>query len=172
MNEKLESIMIYGLYPDVFGKTQDEAVEKLRAIASNYLYKDIYELENIKKPTLLTDLLQLVALQLGSEVSIGELANTLKTTPKTVERYMDLLEKTFIIFRLRALSRNLRNEVHSTFKVFFYDLGIRNHIINNSNILSKRTDIGGLWENFCILERIKKNHNARIFPNIFFLENI
>ncbi len=168
LNEKLESILLYGLYPDVFGKTQEEAVEKLRSIASNYLYKDIYELENIKKPTILTELLQLIALQLGNEVSIGELANTLKTTPKTVERYLDLLEKTFVIFRLRALSRNLRNEVHSTCKVFFYDIGIRNYIINNTNQLSKRTDVGGLWENFCILERMKKNHNARLFPNIFF----
>ncbi len=168
LNEKLESILLYGLYPDVFGKTQEEAVEKLRSIASNYLYKDIYELENIKKPAILTKLLQLVALQLGNEVSIGELANTLKTTPKTVERYLDLLEKTFVIFRLRALSRNLRNEVHSTCKVFFYDIGIRNYIINNTNQLAKRTDVGGLWENFCILERMKKNHNSRLFPNIFF----
>lgn len=168
LNEKLESILIYGLYPDVFGKPQDESGEKLRAIASNYLYKDIYELENIKKPAILSEILQLVALQLGSEVSVGELANTLKTTPKTIERYLDLLEKTFVIFRLRALSRNLRNEVHSTFKVFFYDLGIRNYIINNMNTLSKRADIGGLWENLCVLERMKKNHNSRTFPNIFF----
>ncbi len=168
LQEKLESVMIYGLYPDIFGVTQDEATERLRIIASNYLYKDIYELESIRKPTILTDILQLVALQLGSEVSIGELADKLKTSPKTVERYLDLLEKTFIIFRLRALSRNLRNEVHSTFKVFFFDLGIRNYIINNLNTLSKRTDVGGLWENFCILERMKKNHNSRSFPNIFF----
>lgn len=167
-NEKLESIILYGLYPDVFGRTQEEAIEKLRAIASNYLYKDIYELENIKKPAILTEILQLLALQLGSEVSVGELANKLKTTPKTIERYLDLFEKTFVIFRLKALSRNLRNEVHSTFKVFFYDLGIRNYIINNMNPLSKRADIGGLWENFCILERMKKNHNSRVFPNIFF----
>ncbi len=166
--EKLESILIYGLYPDVFEKPRDEAEEKLRIIASSYLYKDIYDFENIKKPAILSEILQLVALQLGNEVSVTELANTLKTTPKTIERYLDLLEKTFIIFRLRALSRNLRNEVHSTFKVFFYDLGIRNYIINNTNQLSKRTDVGGLWENFCILERMKKNHNSRSFPNIFF----
>lgn len=168
IQERLEPIMTLGLYPGIFDKPREEAIEKLRSIANNYLYKDIYELENIKKPALLTSLLQLLALQTGNEVSVGELANRLNTTAKTVERYMDLLEKTFVIFRLRAFSRNLRNEIGSTFKVFFYDLGIRNNIINNTNQLSLRTDTDGMWENFCIIERMKKNHNHRIFPNVYF----
>lgn len=168
VSAKLESIMIFGLYPDVFDRTREEAEEKLRSIASNYLYKDIFELENIKKSSLLTNLLQLTALQLGNEVSLGELAVKLNTTPKTVERYLDLLEKTFVIFRLKAFSRNLRNEISNSFKVYFYDLGIRNSIINNINPVSLRQDAGGMWENFCVVERMKKNHNHRIFPNIYF----
>ena len=158
----------FGLYPEVYDKNEDDAIEELNELASNYLYKDVLQYQNIKKPSLIVDLLRALALQLGSEVSIHELAKLLKQNSHTVLRYIELLEKSFVIFRLRAFSRNMRTEISKTQKIYFFDLGIRNSLIQNYNPLALRNDTGGLWENFCILERMKYLENNRKFVNTYF----
>jgi len=150
----IEHRLLYGYYPEIVTK-QGEEKELLKLLAESYLYKDLLILEQIKKPALLEKLLKALALQLGSEVNYHELAQTIGTDNKTVDRYVDLLEKAFVVFRLPALSRNVRNEIKKGKKVYFYDCGIRNAIINNFNPLSNRTDVGALWENFVIAERMK-----------------
>lgn len=150
----IEQRMIYGYYPEIVIKGGEEA-ELLKLLAGSYLYKDLLMLDQIKKPALLEKLLKALALQVGSEVSYQELAQTISSDPKTVEKYMDLLEKAFVLFRLPAFSRNVRNEIKKGKKVYFYDCGIRNAIINNYKPLSSRTDSGGLWENFVMAERMK-----------------
>jgi predicted AAA+ superfamily ATPase len=158
----------FGLYPEVYDKSEDDAIEELNELASNYLYKDVLQYQNIKKPNLIIDLLRALALKLGSEVSIHELAKLLKQNSHTVLRYIELLEKSFVIFRLRAFSRNIRTEISKTQKIYFFDLGIRNSLIQNYNPLTLRNDTGGLWENFCILERMKYLENNRKFVNTYF----
>jgi hypothetical protein len=164
----LEWTMRFGLYPEVYGKPEHEAIEELSQISSNYLYKDILQFEMIKRPNLLLNLLNALALQLGSEVSLNELSRMLGETIPTIQRYIELLEKAFVIFRLRSFSRNLRKEIAKGQKVYFYDLGIRNALIRNFNPLSLRNDVGGLWENWCIVERMKLNMNRRRFVNSWF----
>ncbi|MFC2100662.1 ATP-binding protein [Bacteroidota bacterium] len=164
----LENILRFGLYPEVYGKNEPDAIEELNNIASNYLYKDILQFENIKRSDLLMNLLRAVALQLGNEMSYSELANMLGENIHTIKRYIELLEKSFVIFRLSSFSRNLRKEIGKGQKIYFYDLGIRNAIIQNYNPLALRNDTGGLWENFCILERRKFNQNNRKFLNAYF----
>lgn len=166
--EKTPSMMQYGLYPEVFNHNSELAQINLSSIASNYLYKDILSYEEIKKPKLLENLLILLALQLGNEVSYNEIAKNLNTSSHTIERYIDLLEKIFVIYRLHSFSRNLRKEISKSFKVYFYDLGIRNFIINNFNDMNLRNDTWHLWENFCINEIIKHRNNNLSFPNIYF----
>lgn len=167
LDSNLENFLKYGLYPAVI--TSDDRVEELQDIVNGFLYKDILALDGIKNSRYLTDLLKILALQVGSEVSYNEIANTLGMTVATVIKYIDLLEKFFVIFTLPALTRNLRNEVgKKTRKVYFYDLGIRNTIINNYNELDIRNDIGALWENFCIVELIKKRENIRLFANQYY----
>lgn len=164
----LPNILRFGLYPQVFTATGDERIEELADISNNYLYKDILQFENLKKPDLISGLLKAIALQTGSEVSYNELAQSTGTNVHTVKRYLELLEKNFIIFRLGSFSRNLRKEINKSQKFFFYDVGIRNTIIRNYNVSDLRTDTGGLWENFCIVERIKHNENHRNFVNTYF----
>ncbi|MCU0462270.1 MAG: ATP-binding protein, partial [Bacteroidales bacterium] len=163
-----ESIMRFGLYPEVFGRSDEDAAEELNNLSVNYLYKDILMFENLRRSDLIRDLVKALALQLGNEVSLNNLANMLGENVHTVKKYIELLEKTYIIFRLSSFSRNLRNEIGKGMKVYFYDLGIRNSIIRNFNPMDLRTDTGGLWENFFILERMKYNNNHRKMVNAYF----
>jgi len=156
LKKNLEDFLIYGMYPEV--RTASSTKQKLMVLnelTDSYLLKDILELDRIKKPKLLLNLLSLVALQIGGEVSLNELSRSLKIDVKTVERYLDLLEKCFILYNLRGFSRNLRSEVTRTSKYYFYDNGVRNTVIQNFNPLSKRSDTGALWENFMVIERLK-----------------
>jgi hypothetical protein len=164
----LENILRFGLYPEVFMKTENEAIEELNNIAGNYLYKDILQYENLKRSDLLINLLRAIALQIGYEISLNELSRLLSENIATIKRYLELLEKSFVIFRLQSFSRNLRKEIAKGQKIYFYDLGIRNALIQNFNPLAFRTDVVGLWENFCITERIKRNLNTRQFVNNYF----
>lgn len=166
-NQLLENRLIFGSYPDVLMHPED-AKEILSNLSDSYLYKDILELDSVRKPDLLRKLLIAIALQVGSEVSYNELAATVGSDTKTVERYVDLLEKCFVIFRLPALSRNLRNELKKSKKIFFYDTGIRNAIINNFAPTTLRNDTGSLWENFFIMERIKHNRYLGNRKNYYF----
>ncbi len=168
INARIDNILRFGLYPEVYDKNEDDSIEELNDISSSYLYKDVLQYQNIKKPNLIIDLLRALALQVGSEVSLHELAKLLKQNSHTVLRYIELLEKSFVIFRLHAFSRNLRNEISKNQKIYFYDLGIRNSLIQNFNPLSLRNDIGGIWENFCIVERMKYLENNRKFVNKYF----
>ncbi len=154
----LEQRMVYGYYPDIV--LNDSMEEKLlRSLASSYLYKDLLMLDQIQKPALLEKLLKSLALQIGSEVSYNELAKQVGSDKGTVEKYIDLLEKVYIIFRLNGFNRNVRNELKKGKKIYFYDNGIRNAILSNFLPLSSRTDTGPLWENFIISERLKYNSN-------------
>lgn len=167
LNRLLEQRMIYGFYPEVV-KQPNSAKDQLKEITESYLYKDILEFQRVKKPNILTKLLQALALQIGSEVSYNELSNLVGVSRKTIIRYVNLLEKAFVIFRLPPYSRNLRKEISSLRKVYFYDLGVRNMLINNLNPLNLRQDVGALWENFLISERIKRNKNTARFVNSYF----
>lgn len=146
--------LIYGYYPDVVCNAGGEKLI-LHQLTDSYLYKDILEWERIKKPDKLLKLLQALAYQVGSEVSFNELSNMLEIDKITVEKYIVLLEQSKVIFRLRSLSRNLRNELKSSKKIYFYDNGIRNALIANFSTVEMRQDIGALWENFMISERVK-----------------
>ena len=150
----LEQRMIYGYYPEIVVKPND-AAENLKLLSNSYLYKDLLNLEQIKKPALLGKILKSLALQVGSEVSYNEISQLVNGDFHTVEKYIDLLEKAFVIFTLPAYSRNVRNEIKKGRKIYFYDNGVRNAIINNFNPLSSRSDTGALWENFLISERMK-----------------
>ena len=150
----LEHRLTYGYYPEIVTKPGEEK-ELLKLLANSYLYKDLLMLDQINKPALLEKLLKALALQLGSEVSYNELAQTVGSDKKTVEKYIDLLEKAFVLFRLPAFSGNLRNEIKKGKKVYFYDCGIRNAIVNDFRPLSSRTNTGAIWENFVIAERMK-----------------
>ncbi len=167
-NARLENILRFGMYPDVYGQTEEMAIEELRDIATNYLYKDVLQYHQLKRSDLLFKLLQALAFQMGHEVSYGELARLLGENHHTVRNYVELLEKSFVIYRLGSFSRNLRKEISKSFKVYFLDNGIRNSLINNYNPLWQRDDTGALWENFCVTERMKQLHNARKFPNRYF----
>ena len=163
----VEQRMIYGMYPEITLKEQ-EADELLKSLTQSYVYKDVLEYQRIKNPDILQKLLEALALQVGQEVSYNELANLINIDKKTSSSYIQLLEQAFIIFRLRPYSRNSRKELTKLRKIYFYDTGIRNALINNLNPLRLRTDKGALWENFLIAERMKANHNHSISPNIYF----
>ena len=167
VKQSFENRLIYGSYPDVY-KSNGNAVELLHNLAESYLYKDLLALESIRKPALLNKLLISLALQVTSEVSYNELAQTIGTDNKTVEKYIDLLEKCYVIFRLNGFNRNLRTELKLSKKVYFYDNGIRNAILNNFAPISLRQDVGALWENFFISERLKANHYAGRYVNSYF----
>jgi len=165
----LESRLIYGSYPEVLiAKGDKERIIFLRELVSSYLCKDILDVNGLKHSDKLIRMLQLLALQIGKEVSYTEIASQVGLNKKTVERYLDLLEKVFVIYKLRGFSRNLRKEISKSSKYYFYDLGVRNALINNFNPLHLRDDIGMLWENYIIMERIKKQEYLGIFSNNYF----
>ncbi len=170
-NTQLEERLIYGMYPDLFNN-RSEAGEILKQLTTSYLYKDVLSITGIKKPELLDKLLKALALQIGSEVSYNELANLLQIDKTTVSKYIDLLEKAYIVFRLNSYSSNQRNEIKNNRKIYFYDNGIRNMIINNLNPLELRTDKGALWENFLISERLKLQQYNQLYTNNYFWRTV
>ncbi len=150
----LQTRLIYGSYPEIV-LAEEERKEKLLDLTNSYLYKDIYAIEGLKKTSVFTKILSALALQIGSEVSYNEISKLVGINNETVGRYIDLLEQAFVVFRLPAYSRNVRTELRKSKKIYFYDNGLRNAIINNFVPIENRTDIGGLWENFIISERMK-----------------
>lgn len=168
LNRILENLLLYGMYPEIVNLPINEAKNRIQEISKSYLFKDILQFQDIRNSDVLEKLLQALALQIGNEVSYNELANLLGIDKDTVSRYIQLLEKAFIVFQLKPYSRNLRKEIGKLRKVYFYDLGIRNSIINNFNQLNLRTDVGALWENFLISERIKFNNNTIRTVNKYF----
>ena len=164
----LEQRLVYGYYPEIVTNETQLAIRILNDLTDGLMYKDLLTLDQIKKPSLIVKLLQAVALQLGNEVSYQELGQLVGADPATIEKYIDLLEKAFVVFRLSSLSRNARNEIKRGKKIYFYDNGIRNSIIKNFNPLSLRTDKGALWENFLIVERMKRNNYTGRFCNYYF----
>jgi len=169
MEEKklLEQRLVFGSYPEVVTHLENMR-EILGLLAGSYLYKDIFKYKDLRRPELLESLLQALALQIGSQVSYHELGKIIGADTETVQRYIGLLEKTFVIFRLRAFSRNIRNEIKKSRKIYFYDNGIRNALISNFNPLNLRADKGALWENYLVSERMKHIHYNDIFTNRYF----
>ncbi|HTX79816.1 MAG TPA: ATP-binding protein [Longilinea sp.] len=169
LKEKLPEFLIYGTYPEVLlASTHQARIEVLTEIANSYLLKDILAFDRVKSSRTLLDLLKLLAFQVGSEVSLNELGTQLSVDVKTIQRYLDLLEKAFVITRLGGLSRNLRQEVRNKFKYYFLDNGIRNAIIAQFNPLDQRNDVGALWENFMLMERLKFRTYAPLLANTYF----
>lgn len=167
LNELFERRMIYGSYPDVLlGTLPPEKV--LVELTESYLYKDILEMEGLRKSSALQKLLVALALQVGSEVSYNELSKTVGVDNKTIEKYIDILEKCYIVFRLNSFSRNIRSELTKSKKIYFYDLGVRNAVIRSFAPLEFRQDNGALWENFFIAERLKYNQYADRMVNAYF----
>jgi len=165
----IEEMLLYGMYPKIWnieGKKEKE--DYLFKYINSYLYRDILTISKIKKPKKIIDLLILLALQIGSEVSVSELAQNTNLTQSTVENYLDVLEKMFVIFNVRGFSRNLRKEISKTSKYYFFDMGVRNALIRNFNSLSIRNDTGSMFENWVISEKIKKSNNNREFSNFYF----
>lgn len=163
----LEFRLIYGYYPEIVSKKVEEK-ELLKLLVNSYLYKDLLNLEKIKKPQILEKIVKVLALQVGNEVSYNEIAQIVDSDKQTVEKYIYLLEKSFVIFRLQSFSKNLRNEIKKSKKIYFYDNGIRNAIIGNFNLLSNRVDKGALFENFLISERLKYIYYNNINCNRYF----
>lgn len=163
----LEQRMIYGLYPEVV-TTPGDAKRILVNLANNYLYCDLLEYRGVKKPEVLQKLVRALALQIGSEVSYNELSRTVGVDKATVESYIDLLEKCFVVFRLPAYSSNLRSEIKRGRKIYFYDNGIRNALLSNFAPLELRDDVGMLWENMMVSERIKRNSYSRSYAQMYF----
>ncbi len=167
--QNLPERLIYGSYPEIITtKNISEKKELLNSIVDNYLYKDLLLINEIRKSEKLIDLLKLLAFQIGKEVSISELASNLNINFATTERYLDLLSKVFVIIRVDGFSRNLRKEVTKNSRFYFYDNGIRNAIVNNFNDIKTRDDIGSLWENYIVVERMKKRKYMNIFANQYF----
>lgn len=163
----LEHRLVYGYYPEVVTTAGNEK-SSLTLLTTSYLYKDVLSLEGIKKPRLLQDLVTALAFQVSQEVSYNELSNHLQADRQTIDKYITLLEQSFVVFRLSSLSRNLRNELKRSRKIYFYDNGVRNAIINNFNPLGLRDDVGRLWENFLVAERMKANHYNGRWCNRYF----
>lgn len=165
----LKQYLVYGLYPNsVIAKTNKEREKFLLELVDSLLIKDILTFRDVKGSDVILKLLRLLAFQIGNEVSMEELGNSLGISKNTVVRYLDLLEKAFVIFRLDGFSRNLRNEINKKSKYYFYDVGVRNALINNFNSLELRDDIGKLWENFVIVERKKQLSYAEDYRNLYF----
>jgi len=159
--------MIYGLYPEIV-TDPSEAKRNLINLTNNYLYKDLFSFRGIHKPDVLQKLVRALALQLGNEVSYNELANLIGIDKETVENYINLLEKCFVVFRLESFSRNMRNEIKKGKKIYFYDNGVRNAVISNFAPLELRGDAGALWENLMVSERVKRNAYLGSYAQLFF----
>lgn len=169
ITQQTTQFMRFGMYPDVLQAPDDDAkVRLLRELAGSYLYKDVLQLSNIRHSDKLIRMLKLLAFQVGSPVSLHEIGKSLDMSHETVNHYIDLLEKGFILFRLSGFSRNLRKEVVKMNKIYFCDLGIRNCLIENFNTMDLRMDVGALWENFLILERRKKIAYERLYGNSYY----
>ena len=169
LKDKISEWVIFGGYPEIIVTAgRDKKIKLLDELVYSYLLKDILELDHIKNSKKLLDLLRLLAFQIGNEVSLSELGKQLGMDHKTVERYLDILEKAFVIYNLRGFSRNLRKEITKKSKYYFYDNGIRNAIISNFNDIDQRNDIGALWENFIFMERCKKRAYSSIVANPYF----
>jgi uncharacterized protein len=165
----LEARLVFGSYPEVvLIRSNDEREDYLREILSSYLFKDILQLEGVRYADKLQRLLQLLAFQIGNEVSLAELGRQLGMSKNTIERYLDLLQKVFVLYRRSGFSRNLRKEITKSHRYYFYDNGIRNALINNFNPLAIRDDIGAMWENYVVTERLKRNEYLRRHVSSYF----
>lgn len=169
LRQRQEELLIYGSYPEVLTTVNfKDKMELLHELRDSYLFKDILAFDKVRNADKLHQLLTLLVFQVGKEVSLSELGTQLGLSKQTVERYLDLLEKTFVIFRISGFSRNLRSEVTKTKRYYFYDNGVMNAVINNFNLLHLRADTGALWENYLASERLKKQTYYRIFANNYF----
>jgi len=169
LDQKKEERMIFGSYPEIISvSTAGERIKILEENISSYLFKEIVEIEQIGNTKILLDLLKLIAFQVGNEVSLTELGGSLGIDKKTVRRYLNLFEQSFILYNLRGYSRNLRKEVTKKSKYYFWDNGIRNAVIKNFNDLETRDDVGALWENYLISERLKRQEYRQIYANNYF----
>ena len=169
LRDSLADYMIYGSYPEVLKqKTPHAKIQIVEELMQSYLLKDVLALERVKNAKPVLDLLRLIAHQIGSEVSHHELGQQVGLDTKTVARYLDLFEKAFVLYNLRGFSRNLRNEITKKSKYYFYDTGIRNALVSNFSPLGARNDLGGLWENFLFMERIKRNAYKENYANVYF----
>jgi len=165
----LKSTLIFGNYPEVVTARKPlDKIDVLRELKTSYLYRDVFDFEGMKNADVFMNLVKALAHQIGNEVSYAELANLLKINRATVERYIHILEQSFIIFRLPVYTRNKRRELSKLRKIYFYDVGIRNAVINNFSPLEERDDLGALWENFIIVERMKYREYHRIEANQYF----
>ncbi|KKP46293.1 MAG: hypothetical protein UR39_C0012G0015 [Candidatus Woesebacteria bacterium GW2011_GWA1_33_30] len=164
-----KNCLLFGSYPKVFTQNgSDEKIDLLSILISDYLYRDLLAFNLVKNSQKIHDLLEAIALQIGNEVSYHEIGTKLGLDYKTIEKYIDLLEKSFVIFRLRAFSRNQRNEIGRKVKIYFYDLGVRNALLNNFSDLRLRLDTGALFENYFVSEKIKSYETKKRTPNIYF----
>jgi predicted AAA+ superfamily ATPase len=161
-------LLTYGSYPGIVGADENDKKDLLKNIASNYLYKDIFSLDQIKKPLVFEMLVKKLAIDTGKQISLDEIASSLGTNKKTIERYIGLLEQAFIIKKLGAFSRNKANELKKSFKVYFYDIGLCNTIAERVNFDSLKNYIGLIFENFFIMERMKKNLNDGKYASLYF----
>ncbi len=167
--DNLDNLLIFGAYPEILTAVSiTQKKEYLTQLRDSYLYKDILELENIRASKKILDLLRLIAYQIGQQVSLQELGNALDMSKNTVARYLDLLEKSFVLINVGGFSRNLRKEITKTSRYYFYDLGVRNAVINNFSYPDERNDRGQLWENFLFIERMKKTAYQQLFANFYF----
>lgn len=170
LEQKLPFHLVHGCYPDVFNNQADAEII-LRNLSGQYLYQDVLVWKDIRKPAFLDSLLRLLAYQVGSQVSYHELGNNLKIKSSTVEAYVDILEKAFVVFRLPAFSKNPRKEISKSNKIFFWDNGIRNAVVNDFRPISQRDDVGLLWENFAISERMKLHAHLNRHCRSYFWRN-
>lgn len=169
LRQKINEYLIFGSYPEVLlSNTRNEKIDVITETANSYLLKDILMFDRVKSSRTLLDLLKMLAFQIGNEVSLNELATQLGIEIRTVQRYLDLLEKSFVIFRLNGFSRNLRKEITSKAKYYFLDTGIRNAVITQFNQPDQRNDIGQLWENFIVVERMKHRAHSNVLANAYF----
>ena len=174
INFNVQKYLRYGLYPSIYGLSETQAINELEMLVSGYLYKDLLTFEGIRNSDRILALLQCLALQVGSEVSFTELGNKLQLDTTTIKKYIDLLEKCYVIFTLPALSRNMRNEIagNRTRKIYFYDVGVRNALLEDFRDIKLRNDIDGVWENFCIVELKKKAQREDKKPRYYFWRTV
>jgi len=165
---RLDNFLRFGLYPSIIGLSEQDAQTELQELVSSYLYRDVLMYIGVKRSKIVRNLLRLLALQVGNEVSYPELGTVLGIDRRTVLSYIDILEQSFVVFTLGGFSRNLRKEVGKTQKIYFYDMGVRNALLQAFAPLSLRNDVGALWENFCIVERLKKANSTGLVSNRYF----